>query len=61
MSTNFLVLTGVFKELMGVFGTLSITGVFVNPMYYWGFLEPHALLGVFRTPGINGGFQNPKH
>jgi len=61
MSTNLLVLTGVFEELTGVFGTPGIIGVFVNPMHYWGFLEPHALLGVFRTPCITGGFQNPRH
>jgi len=61
MSTNFLVLTGVFEELTGVFRTSSIAGVFVNPMHYWGFLEPHALMGVFRTPSISGGFQNPRH
>jgi len=56
MNINFLVLIGVFEELMGGFGTLGITGGFQNPMYYWGFSEPHALLGVFGTPSINGGF-----
>jgi len=61
MSTNFLVLTGVFEELMGVFGTPNIIGVFVNPMHYWGFSEPQTLMRIFRTSGINGGFQNPRH
>jgi len=61
MSTNFLVLTRVFEELMGDFGTLGINGGFWNPRHYWGVLEPHALPGVFRTPCITRGFRNPKH
>jgi len=39
-----------------VFGTPSIIGGFWNPMHYWGFSEPQALMEVFGTPSINGGF-----
>jgi len=41
------------QTLLGVFGTLDITGDFRNLRHYWGFSKPHALTRVFETPGIN--------
>ena len=39
MSTNFLVLTGVFEELTGGFVTSGINGGFWNSRPYWEFSE----------------------